>query len=467
MSFRLFGFDVEVQTSFWLTSALFGFLVFRENLALVLAWTVVVFVSVLVHELGHAVMIRRLGIEPQIALHGMGGTTSWQQVLPVSRAQRIVISVAGPFAGFAFAAVVYGVERVLPGSVGAQPLVAVVLSLLFYVNLLWGAINLLPVLPFDGGHVLEHALGPRRFRWTLLISTIVGFGAAAVFAVGGRWWAAMLFGMAAIGSFARWRSEPAVRRVDPVPARTRDAMASATRSALTRAREALDDGQLERAIELAEGVLAQRELEGKERRREPVPDAARAALEIIAWSHLGAGRIDDAAFAVGLRAGLGDPDRALVAAIALERGQRAEARTLLEMARARGDDRKEVFGPLIRILLEQGEVARAAAVALVCFDGLSTDDARTIADAAWEARAYAWSARLRDAAFARDRSPEDAYAAARAHAQDGAFDAALTSLSGAVGSGFADTARAWSDAALAPLRASPRASALEELLPRP
>lgn len=467
MSFRLFGFDVEVQTSFWLTSALFGFLAFRENLALVLAWTVVVFVSVLVHEMGHAVMIRRLGIEPQIALHGMGGTTSWQQILPVSRGQRIVISVAGPFAGFAFAALVYGVELLLPSSVSGQPLVAIVLSLMFYVNILWGAINLLPVLPFDGGHVLEHALGPRRFRWTLVISTVVGFGAAAVFAVGGRWWAAMLFGMAAIGSFARWRSEPAVTRVDPDPARARDAMSPATRSALARAREALDDGQPDRAIELAEGVLAQKELEGKERRREPVPDAARGALETIAWSHLAAGRVDDAAFAVGLRAGLGEPDRALVAAIALERGQRAEARALLEMARSRRDDRKEVFGPLIRILLEDGEVARAAAVALDCFDGLSTDDARTIADAAWDARAYAWSARLRDAAYARERSPEDAYAAARAHTQDGAFDAALASLSSAVASGFGDRARAWGDAALDPLRSSPRAAALEDLLPRP
>lgn len=466
MSFRLFGFDVEVQTSFWLTSALFGFLAFRENLALVLAWTVVVFVSVLVHELGHAVMIKRLGIDPQIALHGMGGTTSWSQVLPISRGQRIVISVAGPFAGFAFAALVYGVELVLPARVTAEPLVGVVMSLLFYVNVLWGAINLLPVLPFDGGHVLEHALGPRRFRWTLLISTVVGFGAAAVFAAGGRWWAAMLFGMAAIGSFARWRSEPAVQRVAPEP-RPRDAVAPATRIALGRARDALDDGRHDQAIELAEGVLAQKELEGSDRRREPVTAASREALEIIAWSHLGAGRIDDAAFAIGLRAGLGDPDRALVAAIALARGQRKEARALLEMARAHRDDRKEVFGPLIRILLEDGEVARAAAVAVDCFEGLSTDDARTIADAAWDARAYAWSARLRDAVFARDRQPEDAYAAARAHAQDGALDAAVASLSGAVAAGFGDRARAWSDAALDPLRTSPRADALEQLLPRP
>jgi len=326
--------------------------------------------------MGHAVMIRRLGILPQISLHGMGGTTSWHQVLPVSRGQRIVISVAGPFAGFAFAALVWGVEQVLPGSITGRPFVAVVLQLLFYVNVLWGAINLLPVLPFDGGHVLEHAMGPRRIRWTLVISTFVGFAAAAVFAVGGRWWAAMLFGMAAIGSFARWRSEgPAQVQADPE--RSRDPVAPATRVALARAREALDDGRHDAALEMAEGVLAQKELEGAARRREPVHQASREALEIIAWSHLGAGRVDDASFAVGLRASLGEPDRALVAAIALARGQRAEGRAILEMARARGDERKEVFGPLVRLLMEDGEVARAAAVAFDCFEQLSAEDART------------------------------------------------------------------------------------------
>ncbi len=467
MSFRLFGFDVEVQGSFWLTGALFGFFSFRENLALVVAWMVIVFVSVLVHELGHAFMIKRLGIEAAISLHGMGGTTSWQQTRSISRLQRIGISVAGPFAGFGFAAIIWVARELLPGSVVGQPLVGVVLQLLFFVNLLWGAINLLPVLPFDGGHVLEHALGPSRFRWTLLISTFVGVAAAAVFAVSGWIWAALLFGMAAIGSLARWRSDVPVTRVDPVGGRPRDAVAAETRTALARAREALDDGRHDQAIELAEGVLAQKELDAKERNRQPIPQASGEALEIIGWSHVGAGRIDDAAFAVGLRSGLGDPDRALVAAVAMARGQRAEARALLEMARSSGDDRKEVFGPLIRVLMQDGEVARAAAVALDAFEGLSTEDARTVAEAAWEAKAWGWAARLRDAVFARDHAPEDAYAAARAHTQDGAFDAAIASLSGAVGSGFADRARAWSDAALAPLRASPRAAALEDILPRP
>jgi len=469
MSFRLFGFDVVIHGSFWITAVLFGFLSYSSNIALVVAWALVVLVSVLVHELGHAVMIRRLGIQPEISLHGMGGTTSWNMPLPVSRLQHIVISVAGPFFGFGLALLVYLATKFLPGSIlYRHVLVSQVLSMLFFVNLYWGLINLLPVLPFDGGHVLEHSLGPKRIRWTLLISTIVGVAVAAFFGVNKMWWAAMLFGMAAFGSFSRWRADSPATRVDPAEAAPREPpIDPSTRKHLASARESLDEGNPIEAIKRAEDVLAQREIAPGSRKREPVPQASREALDIIAWAHLAEGNVDEAGFAVGLRAQLGQPDKALVASLALARGQRVEARAILEIARAENDNRKDVFGPLIRILLEDGETARAAAVAVDCFEMLSTDDARTIAETAEGAKAHGWAARLFDACFARDHLPEDAYAAARSHAQDGALDPALQSLTGAVAAGFGDRARAWSDAALAPLRAAPRDEALEALLPRP
>jgi Zn-dependent protease len=469
MAFRLFGFDVTIQISFWITCVLFGFLQFQSNIALVAIWTAVVLVSILVHELGHAVMIRRLGIVPEISLHGMGGTTSWRMALPVSRPQHVLISLAGPFFGFGFALLIFLLVQVLPASiVHGNALVGAAIRLLMFVNLIWGLINLLPVLPFDGGHVLEHTLGPARIRWTLLISTVVGVAVAAYFAVGGQWWPAMLFGMSAFGSFSRWRTETPVTRVDPAGDRPREEpLDPATRKHLATAREALDEGKPDVAISRAEDVLAQRELVPASRKREPVHQASREALDIIAWAHLAANRLDQAGLAIGIRAQLGDPDKALVAALALARGLRTDALAILQRARAEGDQRKEIFGPLIRILIEDGEIAKGAATALDVFDGLSTDDARTIADAADAAGAHTWAARLYDACFARDKSPEDAYAAARSHTQDGAFEPALQSLAGAVAAGFGDRARVWSDAALAPLRAAPRDEALEALLPRP
>ena len=62
-------------------------------------WIPIVLVSILVHEYGHALAIMRHGIEPEIALHWMGGSTTWRQTLPISRFHRVIISLAGPFAG--------------------------------------------------------------------------------------------------------------------------------------------------------------------------------------------------------------------------------------------------------------------------------------------------------------------------------------------------------------------------------
>src|SRR5882762_3079028 len=70
-------------------------------------WVAVVFVSVLVHELGHALVGKAFGLTPEITLHGMGGTTSWRDGRDVGRAKSIAISVAGPFAGFALAALIF------------------------------------------------------------------------------------------------------------------------------------------------------------------------------------------------------------------------------------------------------------------------------------------------------------------------------------------------------------------------
>ena len=104
MEFRLFGFDVEIKMGFWITSVILGlggrFDFDAEGLKHLALWVPVVLVSVLVHELGHALAIRRQGVEPTITLHWMGGLTAWREILPMSRPARVGISLAGPMAGF-------------------------------------------------------------------------------------------------------------------------------------------------------------------------------------------------------------------------------------------------------------------------------------------------------------------------------------------------------------------------------
>lgn len=471
MSFRLFGVDVEIQIGFWITAVLLGVFSFQRSgfqPILLAIWVAVVLVSVLTHEYGHAFAIKRHRVEPEIALHWMGGSTTWRAILPLRRIDHVVISLAGPFAGFAQAGLIYAFREFAPAQFDALPSqLRLGLTLLESVNFFWGAINLVPVMPFDGGHVLEQALGPKRERLAAMISLGVGVIAAAVFLfVYGSIWGAYIFGSGAFNSYQRLMASSPVRRVDP-PARA----AAAARDegpvppeavgVLKRAREALADEQLGQAEELAEQVLRMAE-------QEPASDgwrhASRKALEVLAWAHVLRKQLDRAEYALERAKRLGPVDPALVSAVLKARGNMKEARKVLESARTAGDDRKEIVGPLIQILLEQGEVARAAAVALDVVDSLSEEDARRMAELAFEGGAFEWSARLHEAVFAREGQAEDAYAAARAHARSGEPDRALELLRRAVQAGFSDRARAWSDAALESLRG---ANGLETVLPRP
>src|SRR5262249_57851598 len=96
VSFSLFGNVVRVSGSFWLLTLLLALSPGNRDLAGVLGWVVVVFVSVLWHELGHATVARIFGQTPVIALHGMGGTTSWTPTRRLAWPERLAISLAGP-----------------------------------------------------------------------------------------------------------------------------------------------------------------------------------------------------------------------------------------------------------------------------------------------------------------------------------------------------------------------------------
>jgi Zn-dependent protease len=162
-------------------------------------WVLVVLVSVVIHELGHALVGRAFGLLPRVELHGMGGTTSFERPPPAPGApphrplgavKNVAISLAGPFAGFLFALVVFGAE--LAGLRPTHPLLLRAVELLFVVNIGWGIFNLVPMLPLDGGNVLRAILvgiakekGDRIAR----IVSIVIAAAIALFAVRqGQWW---------------------------------------------------------------------------------------------------------------------------------------------------------------------------------------------------------------------------------------------------------------------------------------
>lgn len=193
-SFRLLGIPVRVHPLFWAVTLLLGLGGNPEPVKM-LFWVGVAFVSILIHEMGHALAARAFGWPPRITLHGMGGLASYQPTHHSKRAQ-ILITAAGPGAGFLFALLIvvaikasgHAVQVEWPPN-GPLPvhwelyesykLNLLILDLLF-INIFWGLINLLPIYPLDGGQIAREVLGlinpgdaVRQSLWLSLITAAV------------------------------------------------------------------------------------------------------------------------------------------------------------------------------------------------------------------------------------------------------------------------------------------------------
>jgi len=180
LRFEMMGTSVGVHWMFWLISAVLGG-GFRaedaQDWAEVGIWVGVVFVSILVHELGHALMARRFGAPSEIVLHGFGGVTIMPAGL-LNRRQCIFVSAAGPTAGLCLGVSVLLAMLVVPavfGPVRNEGLL-VAASYALYVNFFWTFVNLLPIQPMDGGQILRDVLGPSRFKTTCIIGMMCAIG---------------------------------------------------------------------------------------------------------------------------------------------------------------------------------------------------------------------------------------------------------------------------------------------------
>lgn len=226
-------------------AAILGATYFEKSPALMAIWIVVVFVSVLVHELGHALVGRFFGLAPQIELHGMGGTTSWVNGRDVGNARSMAISVAGPFAGFIIAGLLYGATRL--GLQPHHPVALVAIGIAIQVNFVWGIFNLAPMLPLDGGNVLRSFLNlvtrGRGEKPARIISITMGVLLIAYAGSQRALW------LGAIGAFFTWANIQAFRQAD---ARSADAPLA---QAIEKAYLALERHDGAQAIDLLKPVI--------------------------------------------------------------------------------------------------------------------------------------------------------------------------------------------------------------------
>lgn len=208
MQFRLGSIPVRIRGPFLFMAVVLG--AQYQDPAVIAIWVAVVFFSVLVHELGHALVGRAFGLTPQIELHGMGGTTSWVNGRDVGNARAMAISVAGPFAGFGIAALLFAAKRL--GYAPGNPLALIAFTMALQINFIWGIFNLAPMLPLDGGNVMRSFLNivsrGRGEKPARIVSIAMG-ALLCLFALTRRelW-------LGALGAFFTWANIQAYRQTD-------------------------------------------------------------------------------------------------------------------------------------------------------------------------------------------------------------------------------------------------------------
>lgn len=159
---RPFGVPVYVTPTWFLVAALItvGFAgsvetqvvgIGQWKYAVSLGFAVLLYLSVLVHELSHTVVALRFGLPVRrISLYLLGGVSEIEKPAPTP-GREASIAVAGPLVSLLLGGLAFLVHETLePGTVGR-----VLAQALMYSNLVVGIFNMLPGLPLDGGRVLS------------------------------------------------------------------------------------------------------------------------------------------------------------------------------------------------------------------------------------------------------------------------------------------------------------------------
>lgn len=230
--FRLAGFPVRLDLSWFLVVVLiawslakgafpehYGELSNSTHWAMGFAGALGLFISILLHELGHALLAKRLGLPIRgITLFIFGGVAEMGREPPSARVECLV-AIAGPIVTLLLVGI-FSALAFLGGETGWPDAPVGVLWYLAFVNAVVLAFNLIPAFPLDGGRVLRSYLWDRtgNLRRATRITSSIGsaFGlvliALGVFAfltgnlIAGLWYAF-------IGMFLRGAAQMSYRQV--------------------------------------------------------------------------------------------------------------------------------------------------------------------------------------------------------------------------------------------------------------
>ena len=150
LSWRMFGIPIRVHPFFWVFTAIIGWHHVRDGLQFLIIWIASVFISILLHELGHIWMGRLFGSRGEIVLYSFGGLAIGSKQLR-KRWQRIAVSAAGPGIQLLLWGALVGIVYLTP--LPKNVYVVELYDMLIWINLYWAIFNLIPIWPLDGGQI--------------------------------------------------------------------------------------------------------------------------------------------------------------------------------------------------------------------------------------------------------------------------------------------------------------------------
>lgn len=208
--FELAGIPVRISAWFWLGATILGWNTCqsfadgdqRAMLGYLIVWAGVVLVSILVHEMGHALAFRAFGQGSHVVIYHFGGLAipnAWGggRLRPI---QQLLVSAAGPVAQLILAVLIiaglkaggwfvpfpiFSVGMALDLYSGREiesPIVSSLFDFLLFVNIFWPILNLLPVPPLDGGQIVREGMLAAGVADAHKIAGLVGVATGALVA---------------------------------------------------------------------------------------------------------------------------------------------------------------------------------------------------------------------------------------------------------------------------------------------
>lgn len=193
---------ILIHPFFWAFAALLGWIM-GQSLTGMLVWIGIIFVSVLIHEFGHALTAVLFKQKARIQLVAMGGLTSFDGP-KLKFWQQFIITLNGPLFGFGLFLIATALLKLQ-----FPPFWFQVVKMTQIANLFWTIVNLLPVLPLDGGQllriVLESIFGVKGYKASLLIGACIAACIALYFFTMRGFLIGAFFFLFAFQSFELWR----------------------------------------------------------------------------------------------------------------------------------------------------------------------------------------------------------------------------------------------------------------------